>query len=139
MLTADLERRIEAFENKCFRRMFALSWHIWQHINILTGRPELLLSTVKRRKFSWFGHVCRHDIRCQRSYYREQRMVFVAEDERVSHGRATSNNGQASRCCHCCASMRITEVNRSAVVAADASVEVPPTTLGVTGISKFCS
>ena len=29
--------------------------------SILAGRQELLLSTVKRRKLSWFGHVCRHD------------------------------------------------------------------------------
>ena len=32
-----------------------------QHINVLAGRQELLLSTVKRRTLSWFGHVCRHD------------------------------------------------------------------------------
>ena len=24
-------------------------------------RPKLLMSTAKRRKPSWFGHVCRHD------------------------------------------------------------------------------
>ena len=27
---------------------------------VLVGRQELLLSTVKRRKLSWFDHVCRH-------------------------------------------------------------------------------
>ena len=28
---------------------------------IQPGRQELSLSTVRRRKLSWFGHVCRHD------------------------------------------------------------------------------
>ena len=57
-----LNRRIQAgFENKCYRRMLDISYiehktneYIWQ-------RQELLLSTVKRRKLTWFGHVCRHD------------------------------------------------------------------------------
>ena len=35
--------------------------YVWQQVNILAGRPELLLPIVKRRKLSWFGHVCRHD------------------------------------------------------------------------------
>ena len=30
--------------------------YVWQHVIILAG-----LSTVKRCKLSWFGHVCRHD------------------------------------------------------------------------------
>jgi hypothetical protein len=67
-LTADLERRIQAFENKCFRRMLGISYrehktneYVWQQVSILAGPQELLLSTVKRRKLSWFGHVCRHD------------------------------------------------------------------------------
>ena len=41
------------------------AWHItqraWQQFDILVRRQELLLSTVTRRKLSWFGHVCRHD------------------------------------------------------------------------------
>ena len=32
--------------------------HMWQQVIIPARRQELLLSTVKRRKF---GHVCRHD------------------------------------------------------------------------------
>ena len=35
--------------------------YVWQQVNILAGRREFLLSTVIRRKLSWFGHVCRHD------------------------------------------------------------------------------
>ena len=35
--------------------------YVWQQVSILAGPQEHLLSTVKRRKLSWFGHVCRHD------------------------------------------------------------------------------
>ena len=35
--------------------------YIWQQVDILAGRQELSLSTVKRRKLSWFGHVRRLD------------------------------------------------------------------------------
>ena len=31
--------------------------YVWQQVSILAGRQELLLSTVKRRKLSWFGHM----------------------------------------------------------------------------------
>ena len=34
--------------------------YLWQ-VSILAGPKKLLLSTVKCRKLSWFGHVCRHD------------------------------------------------------------------------------
>ena len=33
--------------------------YVWQQVSILAGPQELLLSTVKRRKLSWFGHICR--------------------------------------------------------------------------------
>ena len=35
-------------------------WHVWQQVNILVGHEDPLLSTIKRRKLSWLGHVCRH-------------------------------------------------------------------------------
>ena len=34
--------------------------YVGQQVDILAGRQELLLSTVKRRNLSWFDHVCRH-------------------------------------------------------------------------------
>ena len=63
-LTADLERRIQAFENKCYRRILCISYrehtaseYVWQQVNILAGCQELSLSTVRRPKLAWFGHV----------------------------------------------------------------------------------
>ena len=59
-LTADQERRIQAFENKYYRRMLGVSYrrqktsehNIWQQVNVLTGCQEILLSTIKRCKLS---------------------------------------------------------------------------------------
>ena len=62
-----LERRIKACENKCYMRMLGILYtehkrndYVWQQVRILTGRDELVMSTIKRRKLSWFSHVC-HD------------------------------------------------------------------------------
>ena len=68
------------------------------------------MSTVTRRKWSWFGHVCRHDT-LPKIINKEQWMVVVAEDDLVNHARTTPRNGQASRCRHCCASRMMTEVD----------------------------
>ena len=68
-LTAYLERRVQVFENKCYRWMLGISYReqkanekAWQQVNILAGRQELLLSTAKRHKLSWFDHVCHYDM-----------------------------------------------------------------------------
>ena len=118
-LTADLERQIQAFENKCYRRMLFISYrehktieYAWQQVNILAGRQEFFsLSTVKRCKLSRFGHVCRYDMlpKIIPQGTVDCRLV-IAEEDLVNHGRTTSRNGQASICHHCCAS-RITEVD----------------------------
>ena len=65
-LNAELERKIQAMEMRCFRRILGISYkdritnievkeRIKQHI----GQYEDLLSTVKKRKLRWFGHVTR--------------------------------------------------------------------------------
>ena len=68
MWELDPEKRIQAFENKCYRRMLGVSYpeyktnkYVWQQMNGLVGRQDILFSAVKHRKLSWFGHVCRQD------------------------------------------------------------------------------
>ena len=90
--------------------------YLWQQVSILTGRQELLLSTVERSKLSWFGYICRH---CTLPRIVQQRKVDgidtvpkiklynVAEEGHVNHRMTTLRNGQASRCRHCCASQTI--------------------------------
>ena len=67
-LTADLEKRIQAFENKCFRRLLQIPWFehktnvfVQEQVAALAGPQEPLLAVVKRRKLTWFGHVTRHN------------------------------------------------------------------------------
>ena len=55
-------------------------------------RTSRAFTTVKRRKLSWFGHVCRHDM----LKIILQGTVGVAEEDLVSYGRTTSKNEQAS-------------------------------------------
>ena len=67
-LNAELEKRIQAMEMRCFRKILGISYkdritnievkeRIKQHI----GQYEDLLSTVKKRKLRWFGHVTRSE------------------------------------------------------------------------------
>jgi len=65
-LTADLERRIQATEMGCYRRLLRISYkdHItnFEVRNIVTnavGHHKDLLTTVKRWKLKWYGHVTR--------------------------------------------------------------------------------
>ena len=69
-MTANLEGRIRASENKCCRIMLRVS--CIKHKNKRMCRPMAtgryprrtlgaLMSTARLRKLSWFGHVCRHD------------------------------------------------------------------------------
>ena len=65
-LTAELEKRVQALEMRCFRRFLGISYknHITNEdvrnrIKQGSGPYEDLLSTIKRRKLIWFGHVIR--------------------------------------------------------------------------------
>ena len=67
-LVADTERRIQAFENKCYRRLLRISYKdrvpndtVHDLVRGYVGPQEPLLATVRRRKLIWFGHVVRHD------------------------------------------------------------------------------
>ena len=60
-LTADTERRIEAFENKIYRRLLHISYrkhktnaYVKEQIINCAGEQEPLLATIKRRKLGWF-------------------------------------------------------------------------------------
>ena len=65
-LTADLQRRIEAMEMRCYRKILRISFkdHITNQevrskIEAAIGPYEDLLTTVKKRKLQWYGHVTR--------------------------------------------------------------------------------
>ena len=71
-LHAEEERRIQAFEYKCMRRLLKISYRehktnkfVWQQVESHVGTQEHLLSTVKGRKLAWYGHVTRHNSLCK--------------------------------------------------------------------------
>ena len=65
-LTAELQRRIQAKEIRCYRKILHISYkdhvtneEVLAKIQQAIGPHEDLLTIVKRRKLQWYGHVCR--------------------------------------------------------------------------------
>uniref|UniRef100_UPI003AF71B22 hypothetical protein n=1 Tax=Thiolapillus sp. TaxID=2017437 RepID=UPI003AF71B22 len=63
-LTAELHRRIQAMEMRCYRKILHISYkdHVTNEearakIQQATGPHEDLLTMVKRRKLQWYGHI----------------------------------------------------------------------------------
>ena len=65
-LTADLQRRIQAMEMRCYRKILHISYkdhvtnvEVRAKVQQATGPHEDLLTIVKRHKLWWYGHVFR--------------------------------------------------------------------------------
>ena len=65
-LAADLQRRIQAMEMRCYRKILHISYknhvtngEVRAKIQQAIGPHEDLLAIVKRRKLQWHGHVSR--------------------------------------------------------------------------------
>ena len=65
-LTAELQRRIQAMEMRCYRKILHISYtdHVTNeevrgNIQQAIGPHEDLLTIVKRRNLQWYGHVSR--------------------------------------------------------------------------------
>ena len=65
-ITTDIERRIQALEMRCFSKLLGISYrdHITsEEVKARTGNAigpyEDLLTSVKRCKLKWYGHVTR--------------------------------------------------------------------------------
>ena len=61
-----LDKRIEAFEMRCFRRLLWIIWReritneeVRNRIIKIIGQYEPLLEIAHRRKLQWFGHITR--------------------------------------------------------------------------------
>ena len=62
--TAELQRRIQSLEFRCFRKILGISYKdrvTNEHVRRTNQLYEDLLATVKRRKLKWYGHVTRPD------------------------------------------------------------------------------
>ena len=71
--------------------------YVWQQVDIFTTRQERLLSTIKRRLSCHGSAMYVVMIRCRTSYYKEQWMVIIVEEDLVNYGRTTSSNGGMDR------------------------------------------
>ena len=68
MRDIDIDRRIIAFEKKSYRHILGISHRehktsafVYNTIEEIVGKTENILTTIKRRKMSYFGHVVRND------------------------------------------------------------------------------
>ena len=65
-LIAELEKKIQAFEVRSYRRLLKISYkdyvtneEVRRKIQAAIGESDELLTQVKKRKLRWFGHVSR--------------------------------------------------------------------------------
>ena len=65
-LTAELKKRTQAFEMRCYRRLLNISYkdhvtneEVRRKIQAAIGEYDELLTLVKKRQLRWFGHVSR--------------------------------------------------------------------------------
>ena len=127
-VTADLERRIPAFENKCYRTILGMSYrehktneYVWQQVIILAGRLRSVYCQPSGFAGFYGSAISIIMMRCRRSYYKGQWFVVIAEEDLINHGKTTSRHGQASR-----SLQRITnDTGRWVVIAADTYVGEP--------------
>ena len=62
-LTSTLEKKIDALDNWCLRRILHVHWTDFVSNDVVrsrTGQP-LLSDTIRQRHLSFFGHLCRAD------------------------------------------------------------------------------
>ena len=64
--TAELQRRVQAMEMRCYQKILCISYkdhvtneEVHNRITQAIGPYEDLLTTVKRQKLKWYGHVSR--------------------------------------------------------------------------------
>ena len=103
-LPADSEKRIQNFETKCLRKLLLISYlehktNRWARnkINFLVGPQKPLLTTVKRRKLAWFGHVTRRDSLSKKSF----RALWRVGDAVVDRGNAGWTTSKSGYPCPC--------------------------------------
>ena len=65
-LTSEIQRRIQALEMRCYRRLLNISYkdhvtnkEVRDRIQNATGMHDDLLTMVKKRKLRWYSHISR--------------------------------------------------------------------------------
>ena len=97
-LTAEIKRRIQALEMRCYRRLLNISYkdhvmneEVGNRIQNARGVHDDLLTMVKKRKLRWYGHISRSwQIQFCKGQWKEQEW----EEDRRRDGKITSRNGR---------------------------------------------
>ena len=61
-MKADDERRLRAFERRCYRRLLGIRWFdkvTNEVVRKKVGREETVVDMVRKQKMELFGHICR--------------------------------------------------------------------------------
>ena len=102
-LTIELQRRIKAVEMRCYRRLLHISYkdHITNEIvctkiQTAIGPYEDLLTTVKKRKLRWFGHVTRSNGLCKKVLQGTVGLGKEKGEDKRKDGKITSKSGPVS-------------------------------------------
>ena len=101
-LTAELQRRVQAMEMRCYRKILHISYkdHVTNEevrakIQQAIGPHEDLLNVVKRRKFHWYGHVFRSSGLAKTILQGTVKEGKEGKADRGRGGKTTLGNGQA--------------------------------------------
>ena len=100
-LTAELQKRIQSMEMRCYRRLMGISYtqhvtneEVRQKISQAIGPHDDLLSIVIKRKLRWYGHTVSPDPRAlQRPSCKTLYKVAEDKEEKRKDGKITSENG----------------------------------------------
>ena len=98
-LTAELEKRTQAFEMRGYRRLLNISYkdhvtnkEVRSKIQTAIGEYDELLTLVKTRKLRWFGHVSRSSGLAKTTGHSERKKKKRQTEEEV--GRQYKKSGQ---------------------------------------------
>ena len=99
-LTAELEKRTQAFDMRCYRRLLNISYkdhvsteEVGRKIQAAIGEYDELLTLVKKRKLRWFGHVTRSSGLAKTPTGHSERKKKKEADSRRG-GKTISKSGQ---------------------------------------------
>ena len=102
-LTAELQREIQALEMRCFRRLLGISYRPTDRITNEEVRRTIsrhvkdyedILTTVKKWKLKWYGHVTRSTTLSKTILQGRVQGKKLVEADRWKSGKTTSQIGQ---------------------------------------------
>ena len=101
-VTAELQRRIQAMEMRCYRKILRISYkdhatneEVRAKIQQAIGPQKDLLTIVERLKLQWYGHVLRSSLLAKSILQGTKKGGRRQGRQKKRGGKTTSGNGQA--------------------------------------------